>query len=177
VLAGLGEREIMDGAAGIDGGRRQRRFAVKSGWLFLALYSLTVVFRLWYFWQRGWRSPLKSGDRYFMEVEVPDGWHSSAEGKRWWRRYRATIVVPHLMEALAFMAIAVWGIGASCRCCRSWRRCSSRLHRVHFWWRRATGSPQTDRVAVPPGRRLATSSGGRQALMLLPPPVELGTCG
>lgn len=125
---------------------------MKSGWLFLALYSLTVVFRLWYFWQRGWRSPLKSGDRYFMEVEVPDGWHSSAEGKRWWRRYRATIVVPHLMEALAFVAIAIWG---------HWSQLPllSFVAPVFvafsigfvFWWRRASGEDRRKprRVAVP----------------------------
>lgn len=145
---------------------------MKSGWLFLALYSLTVIFRLWYFSKRGWRSPLKNGERYFLEVEVPEGWHSSAEGKRWWRRYWAAIVIPHLMEAVAFVAIAIWG---------DW----SQLPLLSFvapvfvvfitgfvlWWRRASGADRNKprRIAVPlRQRRLGEYFSWRaEALMLV----------
>lgn len=77
--------------------------------LILFVYLLAVVFRFWLFREVNWLAPLKKGDRYFLDVEVPPGWHASAEGKKWWRRYHASILVPHGLEALAFLWIAVWG--------------------------------------------------------------------
>lgn len=80
-----------------------------DAWLLLAAYSLTVVYRAWWFSRRARRLPLRNGDRYFMEVEVPEGWHSSEEGRTWWRRYWASIAIPHILEVIGFTAIAVWG--------------------------------------------------------------------
>ncbi|MCW5981924.1 MAG: hypothetical protein KIT09_27815 [Bryobacteraceae bacterium] len=80
-----------------------------SDWKVILCYSITVLYRLWWIPIRAWRLPLKNGERYFQDIEVPEGWHTSAEGRKWWRRYRATIIVPHALEACGLMAIALWG--------------------------------------------------------------------
>ncbi|MCC6857631.1 MAG: hypothetical protein IT158_03670 [Bryobacterales bacterium] len=120
-------------------------------WLFLALYSLTVVFRLWYFRRRGWRAPLRNGERYFLEVEVPEGWHSSAEGRTWWRRYHASILAPHALEAIAFLAIAVWGRWSQLPLLSFVAPVFVACHTgMVIWWRRASGidRQRPGRVAV-----------------------------
>jgi len=120
-------------------------------WLFLGLYSLTVVFRLWYFWSRGWHAPLRNGERYFLDVEVPEGWHTTQPGITWWRRYRASIIVPHALEAVAFLAIAIWGRWSQLPLLSLVAPVFVAYYTgVIIWWRRASGADRQKpgRVAV-----------------------------
>lgn len=83
---------------------------MNSDWFVLLLHLAIVVFLVWYGWRYLLRWPLRNGERYFFGVEVPAGWHSSAEGRKWWRWYWGTaILVPLSLEVIGFGVIAIWG--------------------------------------------------------------------
>jgi hypothetical protein len=55
-----------------------------------------------------WNYPLRHGPGFFLGVEVAPGFYT-ADGRRWLKRYRAAVLLEHLVEALALAAILAFG--------------------------------------------------------------------
>lgn len=77
-------------------------------WLLLFCTALVVIVRVFYLVRRFWNLPLNHGPGFFLGIEVAAGFYSG-EGVGWLKRYRTAIVAEYLVEALALVAILVWG--------------------------------------------------------------------
>jgi hypothetical protein len=77
-------------------------------WLALFCSILVVIFRIFELVRRFWNYPLGHSPRFFLDVEVAPGFYAG-EGARWLKRYRTILVVEHLVETMAMVAILISG--------------------------------------------------------------------
>jgi hypothetical protein len=66
--------------------------------LLLCTNVFMVLFRIYFLVHSLWKLPLKHGSRFFLGLEVPEGFYEGP-GAGWLRRYRALILTEHLIEA------------------------------------------------------------------------------
>jgi hypothetical protein len=72
--------------------------------LMLSITVLLVLFRIYVLVHKLWKLPLDHGPRFFLSAEVPEGFYEGP-GALWLKRFRAIILIEHLIEAAIVAAM------------------------------------------------------------------------